>query len=121
MDVDGRPAIVRPAPAAKSLLLTKHATLEGFLAQFDESVHEAVASRLLKDGVDGVVMFENVTFDSSQCGARSALPYGPGCSTLKVLPGPEEHLHDLLSQRQYPTAYYAKPALPGPDAPPDEL
>ena len=58
-----------------------------FIAQFDESVRDAIAVSRKKDGVDGVVMLVNHVFDSSRFGDKTAMVYGPGCTykSLQVI------------------------------------
>ncbi len=90
--------------------------LQAFLDQFDASVHDQLRDKLLKPGVDGLVMFENVAFDSSQCGRRTAVVFGPKCELLKSREDAEgKWLNDLPSQRQYPQNYYEKPRLADPE------
>jgi len=56
-------------------------------------------------GVSHLVVFQNVTLDSSHLGDETILAIGPKMTykTLAEIEG--RHLHDLPSQRQYPQAY----------------
>ena len=85
------------------------ATLEEFLKNFDESVHGTIKQRLERPDVDGIVRFDNVTFDSSRFGERTACIYGPGCTFKTVEECFAGHLHDLPSMRMYAQDAYAKP------------
>lgn len=83
-------------------------SLDEFLRQFDESVHEVIRQKLEPQGVAGVACFECVQLDSSHLGERTAMIYGPACTykTIEEIEG--QHLGDLPSQRKYPQNYYQK-------------
>lgn len=85
----------------------KHVTRDEFVAMFDSSVHDALTEHLARTDVAGICCFECLDMSSSQCGRRTAVIFGPGC-TYKAEPQPDEHLYDLPSQRQYPVAIYLK-------------
>lgn len=83
-------------------------TEEQFLDLFDPEVHEAIRANARKDGVEAVVLMENLDFCSSQFGHRTALIVGPSCtyqlSQIETLPN--FRLGDVPSRFQYPTAYW---------------
>jgi len=78
-------------------------TFDEVLKMFDESVHDRIRYHWDKPGTVGLVVFENMVFDSSAFGARSCLPVGEPWTykTIKECEG--KWLNDLPSQRQYPT------------------
>jgi hypothetical protein len=51
-----------------------------FIAQFDESVQNAIENTRKKEGVEGMVMLVNHVMDSSRLGDRTAMIYGPACT-----------------------------------------
>ena len=85
-----------------------------YLKLFDKSVRGHVEMQMDNPGTTHHVYFENMQMDSSQFGFRSGLSVGDCWSTLKSLKdlytesGSLIHLHDLPSQRQYPTKYREK-------------
>lgn len=81
----------------------KKITEAELLEMFDPEVHDRLRASL--DKHDGLVVFENQAFDSSQFGARSALPYGPEASNKRLEDLEGKWLNDLPSQRQYAVAY----------------
>ena len=83
-------------------------SLGDYLAQFDRDVHHHIIEQLNRDDVDGCVHFINMQMDSSAHGSKSSLIYGPGCTRKTLEECLEGHLHDLPSQRQYPTMFYRK-------------
>ena len=80
-------------------------TKNEFLAMFDESVHDIVVAKIREFGATAIVCFENQQMDSTQFGARTAMPVGPRNSFKNVEDVKGKHLNDLPSQRQYPVAY----------------
>jgi hypothetical protein len=57
------------------------------------------------EGVTHLVVFQNITLDSSRLGDETILAIGPAM-TYKTLAEVEgRHLYDLPSQRQYPQAF----------------
>ena len=58
-----------------------------------------------KVGATHLVVFQNITMDSSQFGAETVVAIGPTMTykTLAEIEG--RHLHDLPSQRQYPQEF----------------
>jgi len=79
------------------------------LQLFDEEVRERVLELLSKPGVRGCVVFENLMFDSSWCGARTAYAFGPRCAHAKPEDFEGKWLNELPSQRQYPRYVYYGP------------
>lgn len=85
---------------------------EEFLKLFSPEAQRKIIKKL--DGpqqdnrVLGVVCMENLQYDSSDAGHRTALIYGPGytCETLDA--ALDAHLGDAPSRFQYPVHYYAK-------------
>lgn len=61
-----------------------------FIAQYDKSVHDAIANNRKKEGVSGVATLQCEVLDSSRCGQMTALIYGPGC-TYKTPKQMNEH------------------------------
>ena len=55
-----------------------------FIAQFDESVQNAIENTRKKEGVEGMVMLVNHVLDSYRLGDKTAMIYGPAC-TFKSL------------------------------------
>ena len=55
-----------------------------FIAQYDESIREAVASARKKPGVVGIATLKCEVLDSSRCGQLTALIYGPDCTYKSV-------------------------------------
>lgn len=88
--------------------MLRQMTHEELLKAFDPSCHEGLASALQLPGTDGLIVFENVDLSSSQLGARTAVAYGPERTIKSLDDAKGRHINDLPSQRQYPTAYYAK-------------
>jgi hypothetical protein len=85
--------------------MLKELKRDEFMAQFDESIHEAIDATAKRMEATHVVCFENVAFDSSRFGDRSALCVGPN-NTYKSPDDCEgKWLNDLPSQRQYPQNY----------------
>lgn len=84
-------------------------TREEFYALMDTPLHPILDERLARTDVSGIVCYENLQMDSSQCGSRSAVIYGPGCAATTLEAALARHLNDLPSQRQYPVAFYVKP------------
>lgn len=81
---------------------------EDLLQAFDPDCHASLERTLQLPGTDGLIVFENVDLSSSQIGARTAVAYGPERTIKSLDDAKGRHLNDLPSQRQYPTAYYAK-------------
>jgi len=86
----------------------KQITRDELLGLLDPEIHESVLGmpKRFPDG-EAVVLFENMTMDSSQFGARTVCIVGPGrgipsvaeCETGKAW------LNDLPSRREYPQAF----------------
>lgn len=55
-----------------------------FIAQYDPSIHGAIARNRRKEGVSGIATLQCEVMDSSRCGMLSALIYGPGCTFKSV-------------------------------------
>lgn len=87
-------------------------TLVDVLALFDASAHENIINVANREGVDGVVIFENVNLDSTACGSRTACIFGPGCTIKTIEQVDGMWLNDLPSQRQYPQSYWKKGDAP---------
>jgi hypothetical protein len=51
-----------------------------FIAQFDESIQNAIENTRKKAGVEGMVMLVNHVLDSSRLGDKTAMIYGPACT-----------------------------------------
>ena len=84
-------------------------SLGDFLALYDPEVHAAIIERLNRRDVSGVVSYENLDLCSSQCGHRTALIYGPGCTYKTLDEAAAGRLGDVPSRFEYPREYYAKP------------
>lgn len=87
----------------------KAATLEEFLALFDADLHSVIAGLLAREDVAGIVCYECLMFGSSNLGHRTAVIYGPACTSPNLEFSLAKHLNDLPSRREYPTVYYVKP------------
>ncbi|MEI6084004.1 MAG: hypothetical protein WCS70_06850 [Verrucomicrobiota bacterium] len=83
----------------------KKLTRSEFLARYDESVHARIIANAGKPGVDAVVSFECLDFNSSRLGDRTACIVGPGCTFKSVAAAEGKWLNDLPSQRQYAHEY----------------
>lgn len=92
----------------------KRVTKELYMELFDVTVHPQINMQANQEGCLGLVCFENPAFDSTSFGDRSSMPVGPAFITfksweaLKHESGTWKYLHDLPSQRQYPTYYWTK-------------
>lgn len=86
----------------------KELTWQELLDLFDDTVHDALQKLRDSDGVDGLVVFENVNLSSSAIGKRTALAYGPDCTYHELDDVEGKYLNDLPSQRQEPRYYYRK-------------
>lgn len=77
-----------------------------FLGHFDKSVHDSIRKVLERySDAEAIVMFENVTLDSSHLREKTAVVVGPS-NTFKGIEFCEgKWLHDLPSQKQYPWCY----------------
>lgn len=91
----------------------KQLTVEEFTEAFDPSVRARIRNVIEVSYPDAVavVVFENVAFDSSEFGARSALPVGPSNTFKSVEFCEGKWLNDLPSQRQYPQGFIPAEAL----------
>ena len=77
-----------------------------FFKLFDPEVHQDIINSVRKyPDAEAVVVFENVAFDSSQFGRRSALVVGPSNTFTSVEFCKGRWLYDLPSQRQYPQSF----------------
>lgn len=83
-------------------------TREAFFALFDPSVHAQLAATLDRPATLGIVCFTNLQLDSSECGRRSALIYGKGCTYETLAAVASGRLGDVPSRFQYPTHYFVK-------------
>lgn len=83
-------------------------SLGNFLGLFDQEVRPAIIERLAREDVDGVVCFTNIALDSSQCGHRTAMIFGPGCTYKTIEECAAGHLGDVPSRFQYPQEFYLK-------------
>jgi hypothetical protein len=81
-------------------------TRDELFAMFDKSVQDKLNALLAKQGVDGLVVFENEIFVSSDFGARTAVAVGSGCTYKTIAECEGGYLNEPPSQRQYPFAYY---------------
>jgi hypothetical protein len=80
-----------------------------FLSLFDESVHAAIMEQFNRfPDAEAVVCFENLAFDSSNFGARSALVVGPSNTFKSIGECDGKWINDLPSQRQYPVSYLTR-------------
>jgi len=77
---------------------------EEFMAQFVEESHGAIDDAVKKTGATHVINMENLAFDSSEFGMRTALVVGPMCSIKSVQEALDNHvrLGDVPSRFQYP-------------------
>lgn len=83
----------------------KHVKAEEFLALFDPEVHDAIIRSARAMASTHVVCFENENLSSPHLGERTALTVGGPENTYASPQATEgQHLKDLPSQRQYPTA-----------------
>lgn len=73
-----------------------------------EGIKRQLEAVLARPDVVGMILFRNVTLDSSELGRCSALPYGPGCTykTLEEIGG--RPIGDVPSRFQYPESYCLK-------------
>lgn len=71
----------------------------------DENLRTRIAKIADRADVNGVVMFENMQMDSSLCGQRHFMIYGPGCTYKDV---PTGHLGDVPSRFAWPVAYWSR-------------
>jgi hypothetical protein len=55
-----------------------------FIAQYDSKVVDAIAKNRMKPGVTGIVTLQCEVLDSSRCGMKTALIYGPECTYKSV-------------------------------------
>ena len=83
-------------------------TKKEFFDKFDESVHKQMEEKLNMPNVQGFILFENVTFDSSRFGDRTAVVFGNGYTYESWEIAQGKWLNDLPSQRQHATGYYIK-------------
>lgn len=63
----------------------KQLTWAEFIAQFDESIREAIIRARNREGVVGVAALQCEVMDSSRFGVKTALIYGPGCTYKTVM------------------------------------
>ena len=84
-------------------------TREAFFALFDPSIHGQLAACLDRSTTHGIACFENLAFDSSHVGARSAVIYGEGCTYATLDALLDSHLGVVPSRFQYPSLYFTKP------------
>ncbi|HYG24484.1 MAG TPA: hypothetical protein VEH04_17025 [Verrucomicrobiae bacterium] len=83
----------------------KELTEDEFLDLFDPSVHEVLKVKSKLPGADAVVCFEVLDMSSSQCGHRTALVIGPGC-TYQEGHLVDARLGDVPSRFAYPVAIW---------------
>jgi hypothetical protein len=84
------------------MTMLKQLSKQDFLAQFDPEIHAQIRRAVEKyPRAEGVVMFENLTLDSSAVGQRQALVVGPD-NSFTLEKAEKSWLNDLPSQRQYP-------------------
>lgn len=78
------------------------------LAMFPKEVWVALEELRAREDVSHIVVFENPMLDSSQCGRRTAVAIGPGCTykTLDEVRG--RCLGQTPSVQQWPAYYFAK-------------
>jgi hypothetical protein len=92
-------------------------TVAEIMSMMDEDVHPQILSLLQKPDTEGVVLYENQQMDSSRCGHRQMLPFGPG-RMVKSLADAPIRLGDLPSTFCYPVYYARKgPEWPKPRYP----
>lgn len=73
------------------------------LEMVDEDIRGRLAAMASKDGVSGVVCFENMQV-GLLCGQRHFMIYGPDCTYKDV---PTGHLGDVPSRFAWPVAYWS--------------
>lgn len=78
-------------------------TLVALFGMFPDK-REKIAAMVQREGVDGVVIFENRDFWSSHLGRRTAMVYGPSCIYKTLEQATNGH---LASRRMYPKSYYS--------------
>jgi hypothetical protein len=82
---------------------------EEFLAMFDPRVYDTLRSTLERyPDAEALVCFENLAFDSSAFGDRSAVVVGPSNTFRSVADCVGKWLNDLPSQRQYASAWVSR-------------
>ncbi len=86
-------------------------TLDAFVQLFDPTVHAKIREIVSRPSVEGIVCFTNLNEDSSECGSRTAVIYGPdrAYKTLEELE--RTVLGNSPARRQHPTHAYVKPSL----------
>ena len=73
-----------------------------------EDIHKELRAVLNREGVVGLVMFENMDMSSQHLGERAALTVGPNCEFKSVKECRDRHLGAVPSQFKYPLAAYVK-------------
>lgn len=78
-----------------------------FWSLFSPPMQDELANKACDEGVVGFVCFENLQMDSSQFGKRSAVAFGPGCTSAnpRDVVARFPRLGETPSQFQYPTCY----------------
>ncbi len=97
-------------------MLNPVSTLSELLAPLDQEARNEVSERLLRPGIEGVVLFEGASLADRAVVARKAHVFGPAAGAIKALPEPDAFLGSEPETRLYATRYYLKPTLPGPEA-----
>jgi hypothetical protein len=88
---------------------SKEITRQGFIDLFAKSMHAQIAAHIDRPGVLGVVCFECLQMDSSHCGERTALVYGPACTYTNLEDVLGGHLGEVPIRFKYPTHHHVKP------------
>jgi len=84
----------------------KQITKDELLELLDPEIHGSVLGMPKRfPDAEAVVLFENVTLDSSRLGERTVCIVGPGRGIPSVAECEGQWLNDLPSQRQYPQAF----------------
>lgn len=79
----------------------KQINFQAFKAHFHTSVHDKLERLWENPETEGLVLFMNNQFDSSQFGTCSAVSIGKNCTYKSWEDCQGKHLNDLPSQRQY--------------------
>ena len=99
-----------PKMDGEHILQLKELSLDEFLNQFDESVHQAIKDKLERDGVEAVVMFENPDMWSSECGHRVAVIVGPSCTFQLDKMNQQTRYGDVPSRTVWARNFARRPA-----------
>lgn len=84
----------------------KLVTVEVFLGRFtDDFSRRALERSLLRKGVEGAIMFENLNVGARQSGQISTMTFGKGCTYKTLEEATKVRLGTVPSTFQYPVQY----------------